>query len=67
MSALSQRLKEERKKVGLTQQEVAEQINVTRAAYTQYETEQCQPSLDTLIKLANLYKCSIDYLVGRYN
>ncbi len=67
MSVLSQRLKQEREKAGLTQKQVAEQINVTRAAYTQYETDKCSPSLDILVKLADLYKCSIDFLVGRYN
>lgn len=67
MAVLSQRLKEERMKTGLTQKQVAEQLNITRAAYTQYETDKCSPSLDILIKLADLYKCSIDYLVGRYN
>lgn len=67
MAVLSQRLKEERMKIGLTQKQVAEQLNITRAAYTQYETDKCSPSLDILIKLADLYKCSIDYLVGRYN
>ena len=67
MSILAERLKHEREKAGLTQKQVSEQINVTRAAYTQYETDKCSPSLDILIKLADLYKCSIDYLVGRYN
>lgn len=66
MSVLSDRLKEERKKAGLTQEEVAKHLGITRPAYTQYETGKTQPSLETAGKLANLYKISVDYLIGRY-
>lgn len=59
-------LKEERKKHSLTQQQVADYLNMSRGAYAQYETGKNIPPLDTMIKLAELYKCSIDYLVGRY-
>lgn len=65
MSILSDRLKEERKKAGLTQEEVAEYLGITRPAYTQYETDKTQPSLETAGKLADLYKISVDYLMGR--
>lgn len=59
-------LKEERKKRGLTQQQVAEHLNITRASYTLYETGKNTPTTDSIIKLANLYKVSTDYLLGRY-
>lgn len=59
-------LKEERKKHGLTQQQVADYLNMSRGAYAQYETGKNTPPLDTMVKLADLYKCSIDYLIGRY-
>lgn len=65
MSELSKRLKEERKKAGLTQEEVADYLGITRPAYTQYETDKTQPSLETAGKLADLYKISVDYLMGR--
>lgn len=66
MSELSNRLKEERKKAGLTQEEVAEYLGITRPAYTLYETDKTQPSLETAGKLADLYKISVDYLMGRF-
>jgi transcriptional regulator with XRE-family HTH domain len=66
MSVFSERLKEERKKAKLTQEEVAKQLGITRSAYTLYETDKTQPSLDTAVKLANLFKTSVDYLIGRY-
>lgn len=66
MSLFSERLKIERKKAGLTQEKIAKQLNITRAAYTQYETEKTQPSLETAKKIADILKVSLDYLVGRY-
>lgn len=65
MNELAKRLKEERKKAKLTQEEVAKYLGVTRPAYTQYETDKTTPSLETVGKLADLYKISVDYLMGR--
>ncbi len=67
MTELSKRLKEERKKAGLTQEEIAKYLGITRPAYTQYETDKTVPSLETVGKLADLYKISVDYLMGRLN
>lgn len=59
-------LKQERIKRKLTQSEVADILNITRSAYTRYETGQITPTIKALIELANLYNVSIDALVGRY-
>lgn len=59
-------LKEERKKHKYTQQEIANFLQITRGAYAQYETGKNLPPIDNLIKLADLYKVSLDYLTGRY-
>ena len=66
MSKFSERLKEERKKAGLTQGAIATMLGITRPAYTQYETDKTQPSLETAAKIADIFKVSLDYLVGRY-
>lgn len=66
MSILSERLKQERKNSKLTQEQVSKLLNMTRPAYTQYETDVTTPSVETLIKLANIFKVSMDYLSGRY-
>ena len=66
MSKFSERLKEERKKAKLTQEDIAKQLGITRSAYTLYETEKTQPSIETATKLADILKVSLDYLVGRY-
>lgn len=63
---IAERLKEERIKNKLTQQEVANYLNIGRVSYTMYETGKNIPTTESLIKLADLFKCSIDYLVGRY-
>lgn len=66
MSKFSERIKAERKKAGLTQREIAEKLGITASAYTQYETDKTQPSLETASKLADILKVSLDYLIGRY-
>lgn len=64
---LKDMLKAERKKHDMTQQEVANYLNMARGAYAQYETGKNLPPVVTLSKLADLYKCSVDYLLGRYS
>lgn len=67
MSAFSERLREERKKAKLTQEQMAQQLGITRAAYTLYETDKTQPSLETAAKIAEILRTSLDYLTGRYS
>ena len=52
------KLEERRKKLGLTQQEVAEKLGVSRECVSQWENGQSKPRVDTLINLANVLKCS---------
>lgn len=59
------RLKEMREGLGLTQQAVADQVGLERASYVRYEQGSRNPPLDKLIKLANFYCVSLDYLVER--
>lgn len=66
MIIFSERIKEERKRRKLTQEDIAEQLGITRSAYTLYETGKTQPSLETAVKLADIFQVSLDYLTGRY-
>lgn len=59
------KLKELRKRNKLTQKEVAQIINVAQTTYLGYEKETSEPNIDTLIKLANYYHVSLDYLCDR--
>ena len=58
-------LKTLRQKNNLTQQEVAQYLNKTKAGYSYYESGRNEPDIKALIKLADLYHVSIDELVGR--
>lgn len=40
-------------------------MNVARTSYTAYENGTKQPTLETLINIADLFDVSIDYLLGR--
>lgn len=50
-----------------TQAEVAEKLNISRTAYAGYESGRNEPDLKTLIKIADLYGVSLDYIAGRYS
>ena len=58
------RLKELRKRRGLSQQEVADRLGVTRSTISAYERNNKSPSLEALEKLALLYNASVDYILG---
>jgi transcriptional regulator with XRE-family HTH domain len=66
-SSLSERIKELRKNMGLTQKEFAELINVSTVSVSSYETEAKSPSLDMVINIAQKCNVSIDWLCGLSN
>ena len=51
-----------------TQEEVAQDIGITQFTLSNYENEKTEPDIATLIKLADYYNVSLDYLCNRqYN
>lgn len=58
-------LKEFRKFNNLKQEDIAKMLNIKQATYSGYESGKYEPTIKTLIKLADFYKTSIDSLVGR--
>ena len=62
---LSERLKQLRKEKRLTQAQVAIYCDITEKAYQNYELMSREPKLEILIRIADFYKVSLDYLVGR--
>ena len=50
---------------GFTQQQVAEYLNIRQNTYSQYEIGVLNYPIDVLMKLADLYGVSVDYLLGR--
>ena len=63
MILLGKRIKELRTEYHLTQAESAKQIGVTTATVTAYECDTRQPSYEVLIKLARVFKVTIDSLL----
>ncbi len=65
MEALRQRLIGLRQKEGLLQRDVADQLHIDRSTYSYYERGKTNPPLDILIKLADYFGVTTDYLLGR--
>ena len=65
MKKFAQRLKELREYYGMTQAKVAECLNFSSAAISNYECGAREPAIEELILLADFFQVSIDYLVGR--
>lgn len=60
-------LEELRVNSGLTQKELAKLLNITNKAYWSYESGRTEPNIETLIKIADYFDVSLDYLCGRQN
>lgn len=60
---ICKRLKEARKNTGMTQEQVAERIMVSRVTLSHWENGKSLPDIASLINLSNLYNISLDELV----
>ena len=58
------RIKDMREDMDLSQTDVAKVLNCSQVAYSYYENGKRDIPTSVLIKLSNLYHCSIDYLLG---
>lgn len=63
--SIGARIAELREKRKLTQEELSAQLGISRASLSHYEKNRREPDLNTLTKIADLFKVSIDYLAGR--
>ena len=62
---LSAKLKELRTAYGLNQVELGKRLTVTKQTVSNWENNNIQPSVDMLIKIADLFSVSTDYLLER--
>lgn len=60
----SERIKELRISMGLNQVEFAKKLNVTKQSISNWENGNIQPSIDMLVRIANVFSVSADYLLG---
>ena len=58
-------LKKLRQEYGISQQKLADIILVSQQSVNKYENKDIEPDIDTLIKIADFFGISLDYLVGR--
>lgn len=64
---IGNKLKEARRKIGKTQKQVATEMGISRTNITKYENDDLEPNLCTLKKISEIYKVSIDYILGILN
>lgn len=60
----NENLKYLRKQYGLTQEQLAEQLNVSRQAITKWESGQSLPDIENLKEISYIFSVSIDSLIG---
>lgn len=60
---LNEKIKFERKRLKLTQNDLSKLLNVSQPTLAGYETGVREPDLETLLKLAKIFNCSVDYLL----
>lgn len=61
---LGEKIKEARKQCGLSQEQLAEKMTVSRSAVAKWETDKGLPDVDNLKALAQLLNVSVDYLLA---
>jgi transcriptional regulator with XRE-family HTH domain len=67
MHLFAERLKLLRELSGLTQTQAAEKLNIHRVNYNRYEKGERAPDQDTLIRIAQFFNTTADYLLGISN
>ena len=61
---IGQRIAQERKKLGLSQEALGEKMGVSRQAISKWESDGAVPEIDKLIALSKLFGVSVDWLLG---
>lgn len=61
------RLKSLREDNDFRQKEIADKLGIGLRTYQKYESEEIEPKVSALATLAELYDCTIDYILGRTN
>jgi transcriptional regulator with XRE-family HTH domain len=64
---LGEKIKEIRIQNGMTQEMIAEHLDVSRQTVTKWENNQSKPSTENMLALTELFSVSLDYLIGNKN
>ncbi|MBL6445923.1 helix-turn-helix domain-containing protein [Fulvivirga sp. 29W222] len=65
MSLISENIKYLRKKIGLTQEQFAERIDIKRSLVGAYEEGRADPRISNLIRMAEVFGTSVDILINK--
>lgn len=63
---LGQNIKQLRLEKNITQKELASLIGVSQRLISNYENDSAIPTVENLIKIADIFKVSLDFLTDRY-
>ncbi|EAF8670111.1 XRE family transcriptional regulator [Listeria monocytogenes] len=61
------RLKQLRKNNNKTQEDISKILGISRGAYSHIENGRNEPDMETIVKLADIFEVSTDYLLGKSN
>lgn len=67
MKIFCERLIEQRKLNNLTQRQMADKLEISQPSYIRYEKGDAEPTQQNLVKIADIFDVSLDYLLGRNN
>ncbi|MDY5576132.1 MAG: helix-turn-helix transcriptional regulator [Lachnospiraceae bacterium] len=62
--AIGIKIKERRQQLGITQEHIANVLDVNPSHISNIECGRANPSLTALVKIANILKCSVDYFIS---
>ena len=65
MKVFDERLTELRKQYKYTQRQMADILGISQPSYIRYENDTSEPTQENLVKLADAFDVSVDYLLGR--
>lgn len=65
MKVFAERLTELRKQYKYTQRQMADILGISQPSYIRYENDTFEPTHENLVKLADAFDVSVDYLLGR--
>ena len=65
MNLVAERLRTLRDSVRLSQKELGAKIGITQSAVNRYENKQAEASFETLLRYADFFDVSLDYIYGR--
>ena len=65
MKVFAKRLTELRKQYKYTQRQMADILGISQPSYIRYENDTSEPTQENLVKIADAFDVSVDYLLGR--